>query len=69
MGLIIAIVAIIVVVGLIRGFLSFKNEPDLDDNGNMRCKGCGCSSFTYWKNNDGSVTYECDMCGKHWTRL
>ena len=69
MWVVIAIVVLIVIVGVIRGLLSVKNEPDMDANGNMRCKGCGGSNFAYWKNNDGSVTYECHRCGKRWTRL
>ena len=69
MGIIIGIVAIIVIVGVIRGILSVKSEPDMDAAGNMRCKGCGGSNFKYWTNNDGSTTYECHRCGKRWTRL
>ena len=48
--------------------MSVKNEPDMDDAGNMRCKGCGGSNFKYWTNKDGSTTYECHRCGKRWTR-
>lgn len=69
MGIIIGIVAIIVIVGIIRGVLSAKNEPNMDSAGNMRCKGCGGSNFQYWTNKDGSTTYEYHRCGKRWTRL
>lgn len=68
MGVLIAIVAIIVVVGILKGVISSNNQPDLDSSGNMRCKGCGNSSFTYRDNSDGSVTYTCNYCGKRWTR-
>ena len=69
MGIIIGIIAVIVVIGIIRGVLSVKNQPDMDAAGNMRCKGCGGSNFKYWTNSDGSTTYECHRCGKRWTRL
>lgn len=69
MGIIIGIIAVLVIIGVIRGILSVKNQPDMDSAGNMRCKNCGGSSFNYWKNKDGSTTYECNFCGKRWNRL
>ncbi len=69
MWLVIAIIAIIVIIGVIRGVISAKNQPTLDGDGNMRCKGCGGINFKYWTNRDGSTTYECHHCGKRWTRL
>ena len=68
MGIVIAIIVIFVLVSVFKAWLSVKNEPDMDDAGNMRCKGCGGSNFKYWTNKDGSTTYECHRCGKRWTR-
>lgn len=68
MGIVIGIIIIWVIICIIKGWLSAKNEPDLDSAGNMRCKGCGGSNFKYWANKDGSTTYECHHCGKRWTR-
>lgn len=69
MLIVIGIIAAIVIIGVIRGVLSVKNQPDLDANGTMHCKACGSTTFNYWRNNDGSTTYECNYCGKRWTRL
>ena len=68
MGIIIAIIVIWILVNVVKALLSVKNEPDMDAAGNMRCKGCGGSNFKYWTNKDGTITYECQRCGKRWTR-
>ena len=68
MWIVIGIVVIWILICVVKGWLSAKNEPDMDTAGNMRCKGCGGSNFKYWTNKDGSTTYECHRCGKRWTR-
>lgn len=68
MWIIIAVIVVFIAINVIKGVLSAINQPDLDANGNMRCKGCGGSNFAYWKNTDGTTTYECHSCGKRWTR-
>lgn len=67
-GIIILVVVIVVVVNIIRGLNDARNEATLDENGDMRCKGCGGRNFMYERNSDGSITYECAKCGKRWTR-
>ena len=69
MMIIIGIVAVIIIIGVLRAVVSERNRPNMDANGNMRCKLCNGSNFRYWTNKDGSVTYECHSCGKRWTRL
>ncbi len=68
MGVFIAIVVICIIFGIIKGAINETKAPDMDSSGNMRCKRCGGANFQYWKNNDGSTTYECHNCGQRWSR-
>ena len=68
MWVIVGIVVIVIAFNVVRALIETKNLPNMDEAGNMRCKGCGCSSFNHWENRDGTTTYECNMCGKRWTR-
>lgn len=68
MELIIGIVVIWVIITVIKALKNADNLPSMDESGNMRCKGCGSSSFKHYTNNDGSDTYEYNYCGKRWTR-
>lgn len=68
MELIIGIVVIWVIITVIKALKTADNLPSMDESGNMRCKGCGSSSFKHYTTKDGSDTYECNYCGKRWTR-
>lgn len=47
MELIIGIVVIWVIITVIKALKTADNLPSMDESGNMRCKGCGSSSFKH----------------------
>lgn len=47
MELIIGIVVIWVIITVIKALKNADNLPSMDESGNMRCKGCGSSSFKH----------------------
>lgn len=70
MGVLILIVLVIVIIYVAKIFISLeaneKRKPDMDQNGNIRCKMCGCSSFISTVDHKGDSVMKCANCGYSW---
>ena len=66
MGIIIVIVILLFAIGFIKAMINEKNKPTMDDNGNIRCKECGCTSFVAEQDHKGNTVTRCVMCGHSW---
>ena len=69
MGWIILIVAGFIGFAVLNAFLNEKKRGTMDKDGNMHCKRCGCTTFTYDKGKYGESITKCVNCGQSWKTM
>lgn len=67
---VITIVIVLFGIGFIRGLISAvwnnHKSANMDKDGVLHCKRCGCTSFAYGEGKYGETIVKCVKCGYSW---